>query len=107
MLKLKSVKKRKLFEMIERLLELVQGNLIEVALIFVLGLLLGELISHIYWRIKIRKKDRIIKRKDTSINKLENSLEQKEYDMKELSAKVRDSFTKQNKELESQDTTVE
>jgi len=73
------------------------GNLIEVAILLVVGLLLGILISLLYWRGQVdEREDQIID--------LETSLESTDLDMKNMRVRAQDLLNQRKKEIESQNT---
>ena len=83
--------------MIESFLELVLGNVFEVAILLVAGLLLGILISLLYWRGQVNE------RKD-QIMDLETSVETKDSDMKNMRVRAQDLLNQRKKEIDSLNT---
>ncbi len=83
--------------MIEGFLELVLGHVFEVAILLVAGLLLGILMSLLYWRGQVSERE-------DQIMDLETSVETKDSDMKNMRVRAQDLLNQRKKEIESLDT---
>ena len=83
--------------MIERFLNLVLANTLEVAILLVAGLLLGILVSLLYWRAQVNEREE-------QIIDLETSVETKDTDMKNMRVRAQDLLNQRKKEIESQNT---
>ena len=94
--------------MIDSILALVLGNTIEAAIIVVVGLLLGVLISLLYWRGQVNKRESHVNELDGNINDLEDrikdleaTVEGKNSDLAEMRTRSQEIIHGKEKELES------
>ena len=85
--------------MIDRLIELVLGNVFEVLIILFFGLIMGVLFSYIYWKGQVRKRD-------STIRGLEATIEEKDVDIEKLHL-AQEIIKKQYTEIESLNRQIE
>jgi len=83
--------------MIESFLELVLGNVIEVAVVLLAGLLLGILISLLYWRGQVNERE-------DQIMELKTSVEETDSNMKDMRVRAQDLLNQRKKEIERLNT---
>lgn len=84
-------------DMFEHLVELINGYFLEVIAIILAGILVGELVSQIYWSGRINKKN-------STLKELKTSLKEKNTELEELRTSSKELLTKQQAEINNLST---
>jgi chromosome segregation ATPase len=91
---LNRVKYRKILGMFENILEFLLVNQVETTILIIVGLLLGALISWLYWKPQVSKREH-------HIGDLETTVEEKDEDLKEMRGRAQELVNEKDKEIES------
>ncbi len=83
------------------IVDLVLGYQIETAVIVILGLLLGVLISMFYWKGQIYKREARIKELEKSVEELETTVKEKDAALGEMRTRSQEIISEKTQEIEN------